>query len=216
MIRVLIVDDHPIIREGLRCMLEGATGIVVGGEASNGIEALKKIHSEKWDVVLLDISMPGKDGIDTLKQIIERHTGIKVLILSGHTEDLYAVRLMKAGASGYLTKDIPPKQLVEAIRKVASGLKYISPNLAELLFQECIVDSGKPLHELLSNREYQVLQLLGSGRKVSEIAEALSLSVKTVSTYRAHILEKMNLKNNSEITFYVIQNGLRNLAFVKD
>ena len=197
-------------------MLEGATGIVVGGEASNGIEALKKIHSEKWDVVLLDISMPGKDGIDTLKQIIERHTGIKVLILSGHTEDLYAVRLMKAGASGYLTKDIPPKQLVEAIRKVASGLKYISPNLAELLFQECIVDSGKPLHELLSNREYQVLQLLGSGRKVSEIAEALSLSVKTVSTYRAHILEKMNLKNNSEITFYVIQNGLRNLAFVKD
>ena len=197
-------------------MLEGATGIVVGGEASNGIEALKKIHSEKWDVVLLDISMPGKDGIDTLKQIIERHTGIKVLILSGHTEDLYAVRLMKAGASGYLTKDIPPKQLVEAIRKVAFGLKYISPNLAELLFQECIVDSGKPLHELLSNREYQVLQLLGSGRKVSEIAEALSLSVKTVSTYRAHILEKMNLKNNSEITFYVIQNGLRNLAFVKD
>lgn len=208
MIRVLIVDDHSIVRQGLRRILEEADGIEVGAEAANGVEALKKLRAAKPNVVLLDISMPEKNGFDTLRQIMEGNSEIKVLILSMYPEDQYAVRLMKAGASGYMTKDTAPEQLVEAVRKVVAGKKYISPALAELLLQECGTDSCKPSHELLSNREYQVLRLLGSGKTASEIAESLSISVKTVSTYRAHILEKMKLKNNAELTFYVMENGL--------
>ena len=209
MIRALIVDDHAIVRQGLRRILEEADGMEVGAEAANGVEALKKIREGKWDVVLLDVSMPEKNGIDTLKQIMDGNSGAKVLILSMYAEDQYAVRLLKAGASGYMTKDTAPEQLVDAIRKVVAGKKYISPLLAELLLQECGTDSGKPCHELLSDREYQVLRLLGSGEKVSEIAKALSLSVKTVSTYRTHILEKMKLKNNAELIFYVMEHGLK-------
>jgi len=211
-IRALIVDDHAIVRQGLRRILEDADGMEVGAEAANGIEALKKIREGKWDVVLLDVSMPEKNGIDTLKQIMDGNSGAKVLILSMYAEDQYAVRLLKAGASGYMTKDTAPEQLVDAIRKVVAGKKYISPLLAELLLQECGTDSGKPCHELLSDREYQVLRLLGSGEKVSEIAKALSLSVKTVSTYRTHILEKMKLKNNAELIFYVMEHGLKEAA----
>ena len=211
MIRVLVVDDYPLVREGLRFVLDGATGIEIGGEAANGAEALKKLRTGKWDVVLLDISMPGQDGMDTLKQIINGYSGVKVLILSMHPENQYAVQLMKAGASGYMMKDIPPKQLVEVIRNVGAGKKHISPGLAELLLQDCGTDSSKPLHGRLSNREYQVLRLLGLGKKMSEIAEALSVSVKTISTYRAHILEKMKMRNNAELVFYVAQNGLRDL-----
>jgi len=207
-IRVFIVDDHVIVRQGLRRILEEAEGIEVVGEASNGVEALKKIRPTEWDVMLLDISMPEKNGADTLNQIMEERMGAKVLILSMYAEDQYAIRLMRAGASGYLTKDVAPEQLVEAIRQVVEGKKYISPALAELLLMEINSDLDKPLHSTLSDREYQVLKLLGSGKKVSEIAAALSLSVKTVSTYRTHILEKMNLKNNAELTFYVIQHGL--------
>lgn len=209
MIRVLIVDDHAVVRQGLRRILGEAEGIEVGAEAANGIEALKKIGHEKFDVVLLDISMPEKNGLDTLKQIIDENSAAKVLIMSMYPEDQYAVRLMKSGASGYMTKDAAPEQLVDAIHKVIAGKKYISPNLAELLLQECGNDTGKPAHELLSNREYQVLRLLGSGKKVSEIAQTLSLSVKTISTYRAHILEKMKLKNNAELIFYVMGNDLK-------
>ena len=209
MIRVLIVDDHAVVRQGLRRILGEAKGIEVGAEAANGIEALKKISNERFDVVLLDISMPEKNGLDTLKQIIEGNSAAKVLIMSMYPEDQYAVRLMKSGASGYMTKDAAPEQLVDAIHKVIAGKKYISPNLAELLLQECGNDTGKPAHELLSNREYQVLRLLGSGKKVSEIAQTLSLSVKTISTYRAHILEKMKLKNNAELIFYVMGNDLK-------
>jgi two-component system, NarL family, invasion response regulator UvrY len=207
-IRVLLVDDHAIVRQGLRRILDEASGIKVGGEASNGIEALKMIRADNWDVVLLDISMPEKNGVDTLKQIMEINRDTKVLILSMYPEEQYAVRLMKAGASGYLTKETAPEQLVEAIHTVVAGKKHISPHLAELLLLECGFDSGKPPHELLSDREYQVLRLIGSGKKVSEIAETLTLSVKTVSTYRAHLLDKMKLKNNAELTYYVIQNGL--------
>ncbi len=208
MIRVLIVDDHAIVRQGLRRILEEAKGMQVGGEAANGIEALKMLRTGRWDVILLDISMPGKNGVDTLKQIMEMNRDAKVLILSMYPEDQYAVRLMKAGASGYMTKETAPEQLVEAIRRVVDNKKHISPNLAELLLQECGLDSGKQPHETLSDREYQVLRLIGSGKQVSEIAEALSLSVKTVSTYRAHILEKMKLRNNAELTYYVMQNDL--------
>lgn len=208
MIRVLVVDDHAIVRQGLRRILEEAAGVSFGGEAANGVEALKMLRTEKWDVVLLDISMPEKNGIDTLKQIMDGNKAARVLILSMYPEDQYAVRLMKAGASGYLTKETAPEQLIEAIRTVVVGKKYISRTLAELLLLECGSDSGKLLHALLSNREYQVLRLIGSGKKVSEVAETLSLSVKTVSTYRTHILEKMKLRNNAELTYYVMQNGL--------
>jgi two-component system invasion response regulator UvrY len=207
-IRVFIVDDHVIVRQGLRRILEEADGIEVTGEASNGVEALKKINTLDWDVMLLDISMPEKGGDDTLRQLLNEKKDAKVLILSMYSEDQYAVRLMKAGAWGYLTKDVAPEQLVVAIRQVIGGKKYISPTLAELMLMEINSDREKPLHENLSDREYQVLKLLGSGKKVSEIAAALSLSVKTISTYRAHILEKMKLKNNAELIYYVIQNGL--------
>lgn len=208
MITALIVDDHAIVRKGLRRILEEAQDMNVGGETANGVEALKMLRTGKYDVILLDISMPEKNGIDTLKQIIDGNKAARVLILSMYPEDQYAVRLMKAGASGYLTKEAAPEQLVEAIRHVVSGKKYISATLSELLLLECGNDSAKPLHETLSDREYQVLRLIGSGKKVSEIAEMLSLSVKTVSTYRTHILDKMKLKNNAELTYYVIQNGL--------
>lgn len=208
MVCVLIVDDHAIVRQGLRRILEEAKGIKVGGEASNGVEALKMLRAEKWDVILLDISMPEKNGVDTLKLIMDQDSEAKVLILSMYPEDQYAVRLMKAGASGYLTKETAPEQLVEAIRNVVKGKKYISPSLAELLLQECRVDSEKPAHKSLSDREYQVLRLIGSGKKVSEVAALLSLSVKTVSTYRTHILEKMKLKNNADLIYYVMRNNL--------
>lgn len=211
MIRVLIVDDHAIVRQGLRRILDETRDIRVGGEATNGVEALKKIRTEKWDVVLLDISMPEKNGIDTLKLILEGNSAARVLMLSMYPEDQHAVRLLKGGASGYLTKDTAPEQLVDAIRKVMAGKKHIGPVLAELLLHECGRDSEKPPHEMLSDREYQVLRLLGSGKKVSEVAQILSLSVKTVSTYRVHILEKMKLKNNAELMLYVVENGLREL-----
>ncbi len=208
MIRVYIVDDHVIVRQGLRRIMDEAEGITVVGEAANGAEALKSIRTLDWDVMLLDISMPVKGGDETLKQVMHENRKAKVLVLSMYAEDQYAVRLMKAGASGYLTKDVAPEQLVGAVRKVADGKKYISPVLAELLLQEINTDTDKPLHATLSDREYQVLKLIGSGKTVSEIAAVMSLSVKTISTYRAHILDKMKLKNNAELTFYVIQHDL--------
>jgi len=207
-IRVLIVDDHAVVRQGLRRILDEADDIEVAGEASDGAEALSLNHTLQWDVMLLDISMPEISGGDTLKQIMAHDKDAKVLILSMYEEDQYAVRLMKAGASGYLTKDVAPEQLVGAIRNACVGKKHISSTLADLLLQECSTDSSKPLHSSLSDREFQVLKMIGSGNKVSDIARKLSLSVKTVSTYRAHILAKMNLKNNAELTYYVIQNGL--------
>lgn len=210
MIRVFIVDDHAVVRQGLRMILDEAAGIKCVGEAINGNDALKKSRELDWNIMLLDISMPEKSGSEVLKMVLNEHRDAKVLILSMYEEDQYAVRLMKAGASGYLTKDVAPEQLVDAIRKVAEGKKYISPALAELLLQECSTDSGRPLHATLSDREYHVLKLIGSGKQVSEIAAHLSLSVKTVSTYRTHILEKMKLKNNAEITLYVMRNGLLN------
>ena len=208
MIKVLIVDDHAIVRQGLKRILAETPDMTVAGEAENGVEALKKTREGEWDVILLDVSMPGKNGVDTLKQIMGENRGGKVLILSMYPEDQYAVRLLKAGAAGYMTKETAPWELVEAIRKVAQGRKYISPALAELLLLELDIDAEKQPHERLSDREYQVFRMLGSGRTASEIASLMSLSVKTISTHRAHILEKMKLKNNAELTLYAIQNGL--------
>lgn len=188
MIRVLVVDDHPFVREGLKWILEGAAGIEFGGDAANGAEALKKLREGKYDVVLLDISMPDVDGIDTLTQIMNGNSGVKVLILSAHPENKYAVRLMKAGASGYMLKDSPPQQLLNAIRNVFSGKKHISPHLAELLLKECGTESGMSLHACLNENESQALRMPGSGKQVSKIGKALY--EQTISTCRTNILEK--------------------------
>lgn len=208
MTRVLVVDDHAVVRQGVRGMLESVSGIEVAGEAANGVEALKLLREGKWGVVILDVSMPGSNATDILKQILEGGSGAKVLVFSSHPEEEYAVRLMKEGASGYVTKLAAPEQLVEAVRRVAAGKKYISSRLAELLLNDCGADASKLPHELLSNRELQVLRLLGAGRKVSEAAKILSLDARTISTYRALILKKMKLKNNAEMIFYVAGNGL--------
>jgi len=208
MIRTVIVDDHAIVRQGLRQILEESCEMKVVAEFSNGGDIMRWIRSNDCDVMLLDISMPGRSGIDVLKQIHEEKTKLAVLILSIYPEDQYAVRLIKAGASGYLTKEIAPEIVVEAVRRVASGKKYISATVAEMLANELGTPRGKLSHETLSDREYQTLLLLASARTVSEIANTMALSVKTVSTYRRRILEKMNLRNNAELMHYAIENHL--------
>jgi two-component system, NarL family, invasion response regulator UvrY len=208
MIRVLIADDHAVVREGLRQIIAKQSDMAVTEEAASGPEVLNKIRDASYDVVLLDLSMPGRSGLEILGEIKRERPDLHVLILSVYAESLYAVRALKAGASGYLTKDSAPEQLVEAIRKVARGGKYISPTLAERLAYELESDSDKPPHEKLSDREYQVLCMLASGKTVKEIAEELSLSVPSISTYRARVLEKMNMKNNAELAHYAIRSGL--------
>lgn len=209
MIRVLIADDHAIVRQGLRQILSDTPDMTVGGEAANGVEVLQKLRSEgPWDVLLLDVAMPGKNGIDTLKQVKTEFPRLPVLVLSMYPEDQYAVRLLKAGAAAYLTKESAPEQLVTAIRTVAAGRRYISPTVAELLAAQLDRDTEQPPHAGLSDREFEILRLLASGLTVSDIATQLSLSVKTVSTYRTRLLTKMQLRNNAELTHYAIRNGL--------
>jgi two-component system, NarL family, invasion response regulator UvrY len=208
MIRVLIADDHAIVRQGLKLILSETDDLVVAGEAESGLHALKLARLGEWDVALLDISMPDKNGIDVLKLIKGEFPKQPVLMLSMHPEEHYAIRALKAGASGYLTKQSAPALLVTAIRQVAAGRKYVSPELAEKLANTIGIDTDRPLHETLSDREYQVLCLIASGKPLSEIADTLSLSAKTVSVYRARLLEKMNLKNNAELTHYGIKHQL--------
>ena len=208
MIRVLIADDHAIVRQGLKQILAETKDMVVAGEAESANEAIRLAREADWDVALLDISMPDKSGIDTLKQIRKDRPKLPVLILSMHPEDHYAVRCLKAGASGYLTKQSAPVQLVHAIRQVASGRKYISPAVAEELANSIGADTDRPAHALLSDREYQTLRLIATGHSLSEIAAQLSLSAKTVSVYRARLLEKLNLKNNADVASYAVKNGL--------
>lgn len=208
MIKVLIADDHTIVREGLKQIFEGISDIVVTGEAGSGPEVLEQIRKFSYDVILLDISMPGRGGLDILKQIKSEQPRLAVLILSMHPEEQYAVRVVKAGASGYLTKESASDELIAAIRKVSQGRKYISTSLAEkLAFALETHEKGRP-HEGLSDREYQVLVMIASGKTVKEIANQLSLSVKTISTYRYRILDKMQLKNNAELIRYAIINRL--------
>ncbi len=207
-IRILVADDHAIVREGLKQILLGVEDMHVGGEACTGKEALTKIRESDWDVVLLDISMPDKNGIDTLKQIRQERPGLPVLILSMFPEDQYAVSLLRAGAAGYMTKESAPSQLVNAIRKVAQGKKFISGTLAETLALELGGDIDKPMHESLSEREFQIFRKLAVGQTASKIAEELFISVKTVSTYRARILQKMKMKTNADLTYYAIKSGL--------
>ena len=207
-IRVFIADDHAIVREGLKQILSDSRDIVVAGEAENGLDAIRLFPKSRCHVMLLDISMPDKNGIDVLKQIKKEYPDAQVLMLSMHREDQYAIRSLKAGAAGYLTKQAAPRELVVAIRQVASGQKYVSAALAQALAAQVGDDHALPVHETLSDREYQTLTLIASGKTVSDIAVELSLSVKTISEYRARLLVKMKLKNSAELTHYAIRNHL--------
>ena len=207
MLKILIADDHPVFRRGLKQIIAETTDIVVADEAADGLEVLNKVKVGDFDVDLLDISMPGKTGIDVLAQLKYERPKLPVLMLSMHPEEQYAVRALRAGASGYLTKESAPDELVAAIRKVSTGGKYVSSSLAERLAS--LLQKAEQLpHDILSRREYQVMCLMASGKTVSEIAKELSLSVKTISTYRSRILEKMKMKNNAELTRYAINNSL--------
>ncbi len=208
MIRLLIADDHPVVREGLRRIIAEQPGLTVVGEATSGDDVLASVRSLAVDVVLLDISMPGLGFLDVLRQLNEEHPRVRVLVLSMHPEEQYAVRALKAGAAGYLTKDHSPEQLVQAVGKVVRGGKFVSASLAEKLARDLDLNGDRLPHELLSDREYQVLCLLGSGRSVKEVAAALSLSPKTASTYRARLLEKMRLSTNADLVRYAAQHGL--------
>jgi two-component system invasion response regulator UvrY len=207
-IDVLIADDHPIVREGLKQIVADASDIAIKGEASDGDKVLEKVRGGGWDVLVLDLTMPGLSGLDLIKQLRIEFPKLPILVLSMHPEDQYAVRLLRAGASGYLTKDAAADQLVAAIRKVVGGGRYVSPTLAEKLVFDLTAKTDGPIHEALSNREFQVLCLIASGRTVTEIAEELVLSVKTISTYRSRILGKMDMSSNAELTRYAIRNNL--------
>jgi len=208
MIRVLIADDHQIVRAGLRQFISDEPDIRVEGEAASGDEVMARLRETEFDVVVLDISMPDRNGIDVLKLIRQRHPDLPVLILSTYPEDQYAINLIRAGASGYLTKESAPDDLVKAIRTVAQGRRYVSPTVAELLIGGLEKPTDQPLHQTLSKREFQIFCKLSRGQSVSVIADELFLSVKTVSTYRSRILEKMGMKTNADLTYYAIKNGL--------
>jgi two-component system invasion response regulator UvrY len=208
MIKVLIADDHALIRKGLKQLLDDTDDMRVIGEAENGMQAIRMAEETAYDVVLLDISMPDKHGVEVLKQLKASNPQLPVLMLSMHPEEQYALRSMKAGAAGYLNKQSAPMQLVTAIRQVASGKKYISTELAEQLANGLSQGYQELLHQTLSNREYQTLCLMASGKKLSEMADIMSLSPKTVSVYRSRLLEKMKLKNNAEAIHYAISNHL--------
>ncbi|MBA7576589.1 Response regulator UvrY [subsurface metagenome] len=208
MLKILIADDHEIVRKGLKTILVDAADKIIVDEASNGQEALNKINKNNYNMVVLDISMPGKGGLDVLKQIKSENLNLPVLVLSMHSEEQYARRVLRAGASGYMTKSTATEELLNAIYKVARGGKYISSTLAEELALNIETDSTKPLHAKLSDREYQVMIRIAAGKTIKEIAGELCLSPKTITTYRTRVLEKMKLKNNSQLIFYAIENNL--------
>ncbi len=208
MIRILVADDHSVVREGIKQILAGQEDMVVADEAANGQEVLGKVAKKDFDLVLLDISMPGRSGLEVLEELKAIHPRLPVLILSMHPEEQYAVRMLRAGAAGYLTKASAPQELISAIQKVSRGGKYVTVSLAEKLAFELDAGADKPLHERLSNREYQVMLMLASGHSVTEVAEELCLSAKTISTYRTRIMEKMDMKKNAELTLYAVKNNL--------
>jgi len=208
MIRVLVADDHPVVRQGVKQVISEESDMAVLGEARNGQEVLDLVHRENWDILVLDVTMPGKGGLEVLKEIKHMQPKLPVLILSVHPEDQYALRTLKAGASGYLTKESAPDQLVLAIRKILQGGKYVSPTLAEKLASHLRAEAQRPPHEVLSDREYQVLLMVASGKQTRAIAEEMSLSVKTIHTFRARILEKMGMRGNADLAYYVFRNRL--------
>ncbi len=206
MIKVVIADDHAIVREGLKQMVSGIADMQVVGEAESGDQALKLIRAENWDILLLDIAMPGKHVLELIKLAKQQHPSRPILILSMYPEDQYAIRMLRAGADGYLTKETAPAHLVAAIRKLAEGGKYISEAMAEKLLGELHSDHQKPLHATLTDREFQVFYAIGTGKGMTEIASNMALSVKTVSTYRTRIMKKMKMTKNVEIIQYVLKN----------
>jgi two-component system, NarL family, invasion response regulator UvrY len=208
MLKVLIADDHTLIREGLKKILKTAQEISEVREAGNAREVIEQVKKGDLDVIILDISFPGKNGLELLKDLKQDYPKLPVLMLSMHPEDRFAVRALKAGASGYVTKETAVEDLIKAIRKVVQGRKYVSQNLAEKLASNLEGDTGKPVHESLSDREYQVLCLIASGKTVRQISGELFLSMSTVNTYRARILEKMNMKTDAELIRYALQNQL--------
>lgn len=202
------MDDHILLRHGLMKIINEHFTNVTFGEASTTAEALELVRKQKWDVVLLDINLPGRSGLDIINELKEIDPNLPILVISMYPEDQFAIRVIKAGAAGYLMKDSAPENLVTAIDRLLAGQQYITPNVAELLTKELRTDSKKAPHELLSDREFQVLRLIASGKTVSEIADQLSLSVKTISTYRTHILDKLQMKNNAQLIAYAIRNKL--------
>ena len=208
MIRILIADDHAILRRGLKEILMRELNGVICGEAENGHQALDQIQSRDWDLLILDITMPGRGGLDVLKNLKALRPRLPVLVLSMHPEDQYGKRVLKAGASGYMNKESAPEELMKAVRQLLGGGRYVSPALAETLASDLSQDTGRPPHESLSDREFEVLRKIASGKTVSQIAEELQLSVTTVSTYRARILEKMSLSTTAELMHYALRNHL--------
>ncbi|HEY7532341.1 MAG TPA: response regulator transcription factor [Nitrospiraceae bacterium] len=208
MLKILIADDHSIFRRGLKDLLSDGMGAVTVGECSNAFDLLQLVKQKKWDVVILDIGMPGTTGTDALLQLKRQRPSLPVIMLSMHPEDQYAVRMFKAGANAYLTKASAPEELVTAIKKVLGGGNYVSASLGEKLVQLFHRGQAQPAHELLSDREFEVMRLLSSGKTVSQIAESMHLGTTTVSTYRARILEKLHLKNNAELMRYAVQQGI--------
>ena len=206
--KIIIADDHTIVRKGLmQILVDGIPDIQIT-EVSDGNQLIKEVRKQKFDIIISDLSMPGRNGMEALKQLKEEFPKLPVLILSMHPEDQYALRVIKAGAAGYLTKDSDPDEMIKAVTQILSGRKYITASLAERLAENVGIDKSGDLHESLSDREFDVMKLIASGKTVSEIAEILSLSVTTISTYRARILEKTNMKTNAEITHYAIENKL--------
>jgi len=203
-----LADDHAVVRQGLKLILADHFKKAVFGQARNATEALFRITKEHWDVLVLDITMPGRSGLEILQDVKRLRPKLPVLVLSMHPEDQFAVRMLKAGAGGYMTKESADEELVGAIQKVVSGGRYISPSLAERMASYLSVDVQKAPHERLSDREFQVLRMIASGKTVSQIGRELSLSVKTISTYRARVLEKMDMKNSAELTHYAVQHNL--------
>ncbi len=208
MIRIIIADDHSVVRKGLKQILIEAFPSSHIEDVADAEELMKKINRNDWDLVISDLSMPGRSGLEALQQIKEYHPKLPVLILSMHAEEHYAIRVLKAGASGYLNKDSASEELVNAVNRVLSGRKYITASIAEKLASTLDHDNNRPVHEILSDREFEVLKLLASGKSVSDIAHSRSLSVTTVSTYRARILGKMNMRTNADLTLYAVENKL--------
>jgi DNA-binding NarL/FixJ family response regulator len=208
MTRVVVADDHAIVREGLKRILDGQEGIEIAGEATNGHEVLERVRAGGFDLLLLDLSMPGKSGIELIRQVKAESPKLRVLILTMHEEDQYAVRAIRAGASGYLTKESATAQLVSAIRRIADGRLYISPNVAEQLALDVHAGRDETPHKHLSDREFEIFNLLVAGRSVSDIAGQLHLSVKTVSTHKTRILQKMNAASVADLVRYAIQHRL--------
>ena len=206
--RVLIADDHPIFRAGLKEVLSKDPDLESVGEADDGNQALAFARKEEWDVVVLDITMPGRDGLEVLQELRHERPNLPILILSAHPEDQMALRFLRAGAAGYLTKDKAPEVLLAVIKKILRGGKYISESLAEKTALNVIAETPALLHEALSDREYQVMRMIASGKTIQEIGGALFLSPRTVSTYRARLLEKMNMKSNTEIVRYALEHKL--------